>query len=302
MSANSDAAAVRQLGSLTFGVSDMDAWSEFAEQILGMEARPRVDGEPLMLRMDEREARVFLQEDDCNDLLSLGFEVDDEAALDQLCERLDRAGRAVKRGNTDDAEKRHVVGLAHTEDPSGTSIELSYGPLQIFEEPFRSPRPVSGFVTGDLGVGHAVVTVRDQAESLTFYRDALGMKVSDFIRMEPVPGLKMDLTFLHCNPRHHTLALLPTPGGNRMHHFMVQLGELDDVGRAYQLCQDRKLPIASTLGRHTNDHMVSFYVCTPAGFQVEIGWGAREVDDATWRVQTHRSASIWGHRPPEAPE
>ena len=158
-------------------------------------------------------------------------------------------------------------------------------------------------MTGDLGLGHAVVTVRDPAESLAFYRDVLGFRVSDFIRFEPAPGAELELTFLHCNPRHHTLALLPTPPrGKRLHHFMVELGELDDVGRAYELCEERGVPIASTLGRHTNDHMLSFYVTTPSGFQVEIGWGGRLVDDATWRVETHRAASIWGHRPAEAPK
>jgi hypothetical protein len=41
------------------------------------------------------------------------------------------------------------------------------------------------------------------------------------------------------------------------------------------------------LGKHTNDHMVSFYLRTPSGFNVEYGWGAREMDDATWQVQVH---------------
>jgi hypothetical protein len=51
-------------------------------------------------------------------------------------------------------------------------------------------------------------------------------------------------------------------------------------------------PIAVT----SNDHMVSFYLRTPSGFNVEYGWGAREVDDATWQVQVHTAGSIWGHQ------
>jgi biphenyl-2,3-diol 1,2-dioxygenase len=50
------------------------------------------------------------------------------------------------------------------------------------------------------------------------------------------------------------------------------------------------------LGKHTNDHMVSFYLRTPSGFAVEYGWGAREVDDRTWQVQVHTAGSMWGHQ------
>lgn len=77
---------------------------------------------------------------------------------------------------------------------------------------------------------------------------------------------------------------------------MLQVQSIDDLGVAYDLCQDHGVPINRGLGRHTNDHMVSFYVRTPSGFEVEYGWGARTVDDRTWQVQMHHSGSIWGHR------
>lgn len=75
---------------------------------------------------------------------------------------------------------------------------------------------------------------------------------------------------------------------------------MNDVGSAYYRCQDQRVPITSTLGCHTNDHMVSFYVQTPSGFQVEYGYGGRLIEDAAWEVQLHRSPSIWGHRAPAA--
>ena len=57
------------------------------------------------------------------------------------------------------------------------------------------------------------------------------------------------------------------------------------------------MPINRTLGRHTNDHMVSFYMASPSGFEVEYGWGARTVDDSTWQVQQHTTGSMWGTAP-----
>ena len=149
-----------------------------------------------------------------------------------------------------------------------------------------------------LGLGHMVVVMDDFDRSLHFYRDVLGMRLSDFVQVERPPGHKMRLAFFHCNPRHHTLAFYAVPQPpKRLNHFMLQAKTLDDVGATYYLCQDQGVPIARSLGRHTNDHMVSFYLRTPSGFEVEYGWGGRIVDDNTWQVQLHTAGSMRGHRP-----
>jgi 2,3-dihydroxybiphenyl 1,2-dioxygenase len=143
-----------------------------------------------------------------------------------------------------------------------------------------------------------VVIMDDLDRSVHFYRDVLGMRISDFVEVERPPGHKMRLAFFHCNPRHHTIAIAATPNPpKRLNHFMLQTKSLDDVGATFYLCQDQGIPISRGLGRHTNDHMVSFYLRTPSGFEVEYGWGGRVVDDSTWQVQLHTSGSMWGHRP-----
>jgi hypothetical protein len=54
--------------------------------------------------------------------------------------------------------------------------------------------------------------------------------------------------------------------------------------------------IAYTLGRHTNDHMTSFYVNTPSGFFIEYGWGGRVIDRDEWQPhETFDGPSLWGH-------
>jgi biphenyl-2,3-diol 1,2-dioxygenase len=131
-----------------------------------------------------------------------------------------------------------------------------------------------------------------------FYQDLLGFRLSDIIRMQPGPQFAFDMEFFHCNPRHHTLALIPVPMPKRLHHFMVQVSTLDAVGFALERANSAGTPITASLGRHTNDQMVSFYSRTPAGFEVEFGQGAIEVDDATWRVGRHDKPSSWGHKRP----
>jgi 3,4-dihydroxy-9,10-secoandrosta-1,3,5(10)-triene-9,17-dione 4,5-dioxygenase len=127
-----------------------------------------------------------------------------------------------------------------------------------------------------------------------FYTNVLGFRVSDYWRPS---GSQHDVVFLHCTPRHHSLALVPA-GEPALYHFMLEMNTLDDVGYALDRHDATGTPVASGLGKHTNDHMVSFYSRSPSGFQVEIGCGGRLVDDETWLVTQLTKPSFWGHRSP----
>jgi biphenyl-2,3-diol 1,2-dioxygenase len=290
-------ANISQLGYLGLSVSDLEGWEQFAAHVLGLQPNGRDPDGSLFLRMDEYHHRFILHPTGKNDLAYIGWEVATEGAMNEVAERVRQTGVTVTPGTTEEAETRRVAGLIKFADPSGMLSEVFYGPLVTYDEPFQSPRRISGFKTGELGLGHFVVWIDDFDRTLHFYRDVLGMRVSDFVRFSPAPGIKMNVAFLHCNPRHHTMAFAKLPEApKRLHHFMLQLRSLDDVGATYDLCHKREVPIVMQLGKHTNDHMVSFYLRTPSGFNVEYGWGAREIDDSTWQVQTHTAGSIWGHQ------
>jgi hypothetical protein len=124
---------------------------------------------------------------------------------------------------------------------------------------------------------------------MAFYVDVLGFGLSDYIE-KPFRAY-----FFHVNPRHHSLALIET-GRNGMHHLMVELFSLDDVGQSYDIALSRDDCVSVTLGRHTNDFMTSFYCKTPSSFMVECGWGGREIDPASWQpVEMQDGPSLWGH-------
>jgi len=299
-------ANVTQLGYLGIGVSDVEAWEQFATHILGLQNNGRDDDGALFLKMDEYHHRFALHPNGNDDVQYVGWEVADEQALQAMCAQLQAAGVHVTPGSSALATARRVVELITFNDPNGIATEIFYGPLVNFDAPFASPRAISGFETGTQGLGHIVLGVNDVDESLHFYRDVLGMRISDFIELPRGHrlGRQLSLTFMHCNPRHHSVAFGEIPVPKRLLHFMLQAKTLDDVCSTMYLAQDRGIPISSSLGRHTNDHMVSFYMRSPSGFEVEYGFGARTIDDATWKVQQHYSGSIWGHRgmasaPPE---
>jgi 2,3-dihydroxybiphenyl 1,2-dioxygenase len=285
---------VTQLGYLGLAASELSAWESFARDILGLQVS-RESG-VLFLRMDDHQYRFALHAGEQDDLAYVGWEVADERALQQMVSRLEKAGIAIERGSRAQAQARKVEALVTLRDPSGMATELFYGPLINVREPFTSTRAISGFDAGRLGLGHIVVAVTDFERSVAFYRDLLGMRTSDLIEFEMRSGAQAKLAFMHCNPRHHSLAFGVIPGPKRLRHFMVQARALDDVGATLALCEERGVPLAATLGRHTNDRMLSFYMHSPSGFEIEYGWGAIEIDDATWQVQTHRAPSIWGHK------
>ena len=289
-------AGISQLGYLGIGVSNMEEWEQFATDILGMQVSGRGADGSLFLRMDENHYRLAVHPTGKDDVAYLGWEVKDDETLREVADQVRAFGIDVTEGTQEEADARRVADLVTFTDPNGVANEVYYGPVVRFNDPFHSPRPISGFVTGEQGLGHAFLTVTDLDESVRFYREALGMKISDYIYLS-AGGSRRKAVFFHCNPRHHTMAIVAAPQApKRLGHFMLQLGSIDDVGMTYYLVQDRGVPISSTLGRHTNDHMVSFYMKTPSGFDVEYGYGAREVNDATWQVATHEAASSWGHR------
>ncbi len=295
-------ASVTQLGYLGIGVSDLGRWERFATEVLGLQVNGTDPDGSMFLRMDEYHHRFVLLPGGADDVAFVGWEVRDQPALEEVRERLVADRIEVAAGTPEEARARRVVGLIKLKDPSGIPTEIYFGPLMNFEQPFKSPRPLSGFITGEQGMGHIVIRVDDSAKSLHFYRDLLGLRISDFIEMRSHrSGQSLSLTFMHCNPRHHSIAFGVIPAKKRLMHFMLQARSVDDVGSTYYLCQDRGIEISGTLGRHTNDHMMSFYLRSPSGFEVEYGWGARVVDDATWQVQKHEAPSIWGHRGSLAP-
>ncbi len=288
---------VTELGYVGIEASDLAAWERFGVDLLGMQVGSRSD-EALNLRMDDAVHRWIVVEGDADDLAFTGFGCATQSDLDAIAARLRAAGNTVTEGDAQLCAARKVQRIVVTSDPLGNRVELYVG-LAVADTPFASGRLVSDFVTGAGGAGHQVLIERgmDRQALLDWY-GLLGFKVTDVINQEMAPGIVASVTFLHCNGRHHTVALANMPFPKRMHHFMIEATEISDVGLAYDRCMDAKQPFEMTLGMHPNDRMFSFYVRTPSGFNVEFGWGGLVIDESSWQVQHLDRLSSWGHRPP----
>ena len=285
---------IRSLGYVEWRTPKAEEWRGFATDILGLMPAAGPDPESAYFRMDDRPYRIVITPAGEPRVVS-GFEVRDDLELAELARRVEDFGVKVHTASTEEADARLVSGLVAFEDPGGNPIEVFYGPV-LDHVPVNTPL-VSGFVTGEMGLGHAVVAVPEMGPALDFYRGALGFFMRNDLRINLGPDMAMTVMFLGCNPRHHTFGLVDMPFPGNLVHFMLEAATIDDVGRALDRVLDNKVTLNQSLGRHTNDHMVSFYCSGPDGAMVEFGWGGLQVPEPTTTYRITKGA-FWGHRPP----
>jgi len=275
------------LGYVGVQATRLDEWDGFATRLLGMQRVDSTSG-TRAYRMDDRRQRLIVNAAQDDGPGFFGWEVSDARALDALAAHLEKNRVKVARGSRALADERHVMDLILFHDPAGNRIEVFHG-AQIASDPFKPGRSISGFRTGPLGMGHAVLKVERIDDAIAFYRDILGFKLSDYI-LKPFKAY-----FFHINSRHHSLAFIES-GATGVHHLMIETCMLDDVGQAYDLVLRKPEMIGTTLGRHVNDEMTSFYSWSPSKFLFEYGWGGRSIDPASWTPHERAEGpSLWGH-------
>ncbi|WP_300677657.1 iron-dependent extradiol dioxygenase HsaC [Nocardioides sp.] len=289
---------LKSMGYVRVTSTDLAAWERFAEKVLGLMRGRGPNPDHLYYRVDAVSARLVVVPGNVDELACVGWELADNVALQEAREHLTKAGVEWVEGTAEELAERRVQELIRFSDPSDNVFELFHG-ISYERVPCVSPYG-SRFVTGDQGMGHVVVPVADDVEALRFYTETLGFRLRDSMSMPgefvgKEPGSKIWLRFLGINPRHHSLAFLPMPRPSKCVHIMLEVDKLDDVGRALERVKKNGAPLSATLGRHMNDEMVSFYVKSPAGFDVEFGTEGLQVDDERWVARESTAVSYWGH-------
>ncbi|MCR9184190.1 MAG: VOC family protein [Halieaceae bacterium] len=300
---------IKSVGYMGIGASDPVKWLAYGVDVIGMMPARAIPGQgwgvpqhsdlkatdgvgpdgSVYLKMDERQWRLAIHPTLGREgLLYLGLEVEDKYALERSVQELAGAGIEVSVGTEAQAFARSVSGIAYLRDPAGNALELYYGPVQDYK--FHSPVGGQEFVAGHLGIGHMNIFVEDLEANYNFYTRVLGFQLSDYIRMGPDSALK----FMRCNERHHSIAIIGMGDVNGLQHAMFEMQTIDDVGKALDRALAAGITITSSLGRHRNDGMLSFYMRSPSGFDVEIGCGCLLIDDS-WTVNEFCEGDVWGH-------
>ncbi|MFF0527505.1 VOC family protein [Nocardia amikacinitolerans] len=289
-------AVISSLGYVQVAVSDPHAWRTFAFDVMGFAEGSGPDPDAIYLRMDERGARLVLVPADTDKVLAVGWEVRDHRALAAARDAVQAAGIEVTTLSVEEADARRVEEAIAFTDPAGTPVEVFHGPV-LDHSPVVTQHG-NRFVTEGLGLGHVVLPVPDLDVAFRFYTDVLGFLPRGAFRLPTPPEYgPMRVRFLGVNQRHHSLALIPSgvKEGSGLVHIMVEVDALDDVGRALDRVGKAGYHLSSTLGRHTNDKMISFYVRTPGGWDLEYGTEGLLVDESTYTAEEITADSYWGH-------
>ena len=294
------AMGIKALGYVVVQTAQPDQWDHFLTQVAGVMRAPDAADGARLYRIDERPFRFRIESGSDEKFVAAAYAVDGVAALDALAAAISASGRPVRAGSSEAAALRGVERFFSTTDPAGNGLEFYCGD-SVSAEPFVSPLGVPAFVTGEMGMGHAVFAAPNFDECVAFYRDVVGFHETDMPRFffggggPDDPG--MGFAFLHAdNGRHHSIALgeSPIPPSGCV-HLMLELTSLAEVGKAYDRMKAHGYAESASLGQHINDETVGFYVQTPGGFDLEIGCDSLVIDPATWEVTRHKGISIWGH-------
>ena len=272
-------------------------WETFARDGLGVHVDRTADA--INLRIDDHLSRIIVRKGPAEDVMAIGWEVDDLTTLEILLERLALRQINVTQGTSQEAALRGVTQFWRLVGPKRMDIELyvsairTHAPLEM---------RASGFVTGAAGMGHVAITTREPQAMQAFWQDIFDARLSDEIE-DRIDGVNLEFSFLRLNERHHTIATAATRGlrlnplRTRVHHVNIQAASLEDVTQGYLRCKALGYSMANGIGQHPNDKELSFYVVSPSGFEMELGWNPIAVREENWTPKVYRGISLWGHRP-----
>ncbi|MDN3028326.1 VOC family protein [Streptomyces sp. S.PB5] len=286
------------LGYVVIETNRFADWRRFGADAIGMH-HDVLSRDLMRFRLDGQECRFLLRRGPAEDVVATGWHIDDHTAFEQIESRIRAHGVPLTVGTDEEAALRGVERLLRFPGPKGITQEIYTTPVTS-AEPLRML--ASGFVTGDLGMGHIALTSTRPTQIRGYFNTVFDARLTDYID-ETISGVKLKIRFLRVNERHHSVAVVGTRGlsldpvRTRVQHLNIQAANLDDVAQSYQRVHELGFGMALSVGQHTNDKELSYYARTPSGFEWEVGWNPIVIDETTWEPTTHQGISIWGHLP-----
>lgn len=299
MSQKLDLFGAISLGYIVIESNRLEQWRVFLKDGIGLH-QAASDATGLAFRMDNHARRLIVRRGPAEDVVALGLQLPDQAAVQTVLDRLQQRRIVTEDGTQAEAAQRGVSRFQRVKGPKGLPVEF-YAGAKADPEPLQML--TSGFVNGAGGMGHVAMTTRLPESAHAFWKEIFDARLSDEI-VEHLAGVTLDIRFLRLNERHHSVALATVRGPKldpirtRVQHFNLLANSLDDVVAAFRRCKALGFEMAHEIGQHPNDKEISFYVISPSGFEVELGCEALVVDESSWRTATYQGISLWGHKPP----
>jgi catechol-2,3-dioxygenase len=237
--------SVTKLAHVGFRARNLSNQAEFYNDRWGLEPVEEHAGE-LFFRADGPDHHVLtLHADDAPGLHHFAFEVASPSDVDRAADELAALGLSIVTAPTAGLEPG-VARAMRFRDPEGNLVELIAG-VDTIHEPYgnRDVKPA--------GLNHIVLEAQDRVALESFYRDALGFKLTD--------QLADFMTFFRCNANHHSLAFLGArdgvPGFN---HAAFEIRNWEEWIKAVFYAGEKGIPRVWGPGRHlAGNNLFSYY-------------------------------------------
>ena len=220
----------------------------------------------------------------------LAFSVDGREAVDAAAAELEREGIPLVALPADLDEPGGGYGLRFL-DPENRCIELSAGVA-------RHANGGSGENDGPRRLCHVGLNTPRFEQTVAFYTDVLGFRVSDWIEDQ--------LVFLRCGRRHHVIVFTRADHAS-VNHVAYAMADVNDLMKGVARLRARGQEPEWGPGRHGPGNNIFCYYRDPGGYVNEFSSDLAYIEDeathepAVWR-RAPETMDYWGTAGVPGPE
>ncbi|WP_369207900.1 VOC family protein [Streptomyces sp. PU-14G] len=259
----------------------------FYEEVWGLQVVETEQGASWLRGTGEEHHALQLTRSDRTGLGRLSFAVGTPAEVDEAARRLELRGIAPQAGPGPLDQVGGGYGLRFC-DHEGRQIELSAETWAVPPRGREAAVPV--------GVTHTVLNTTDIDASVGFYREVLGLRVSDWSEHQ--------MAFLRCNADHHCVAFNQADWAS-LNHVAYEMPSVDHFMRGLGRLRHHGIVPQWGPGRHGPGNNTFSYFTDPAGLVCEYTSEVAQVDEDRWIAKVWRRtpelSDLWGTAGPPSP-
>ena len=230
---------IRRLGHATLTTPDIERQIAYYTDVIGLVLVERSKDRAYLACKMGLEA-VALEPGPPNALSRLSFQIAPGSDLNDVAQELGKHGVKSERAS------EITPGVAEAvvfRDPQGTLIE-------VFADYVFAPDDGRQAGVMPLKLGHVAYRVNDVQNTVKFYCEVLGFRVSDW-RAD-------DFAFLRCNTDHHTVNFV-YDAEPQLHHIAFEVKDWAEIQRAAEILARHDIHLVWGPGRHIIGHNIAIY-------------------------------------------
>jgi len=255
------AAKVNGVRSVDLGVPDPKASSAFYTDVWGLSQIEERGGSIYLRATGPAHHVIALHRRESPALLRVTLTAPDRAAIDGLHAAVKQAG--VKDIGAPAAVTEPGGGYGFTfKDPEGRVIRILTGDARHKDVSEKADVPIK--------ITHTVLNTPDRVAATDFYCNVLGFRAVDRTGF---------MTFLSCNPEHHSLAFAQGKAPT-LNHIAFLMKDLESVMRGAGRLKDKGYAIDWGVGRHGPGNNVFAYWVGPDNVVVEYTSEVQLIDES----------------------